>query len=305
MPFVHYSGTEPRVVDQMELAVSLSIASNIDSLKAQGNLRRTSNVLSSTFERLSSGLRINSAKDDPAGLALADGLRRDAAVASVAMRNASDGISVTAVTDSALGEVSTILTRMSELATQSANGVYTNTQRSALSSEFLALGSEIERIARTTTFNSLQLLSNSSNITVQVGLDATANSQISIEAVTGTLSGIGIGTVGGALSYSIIDISTAGSTYAASLAITAISSAITAVSTSRGRVGAAESRLNTALNYITIARENFVAAESRIRDADVAQEVAEMVRLQVLQQAGTAVLAQANQQPATVLRLLQ
>ncbi len=284
----------------------ITAASNVNSLHAANQLARTTADLSKTFERLSSGLRINSAADDPAGLALADSLRSDARIASVAIRNANDGISLTSVADAALDEIGDMLTRMAELATQSANGVYTNSQRSALSSEFVALGSEIERIAKTTTFNNLNLLSNSQNITLQVGLDGTSNSRITLTAVTGTLSALGLSSGGsGALTFSIIDNTSTLAQLASQNAVSAVNSAITSLGNIRGLLGAAQSRLDVAVNYLTVARENYIAAESRIRDADVAQEVAEMVRLQVLQQAGTAVLAQANQQPTLVLDLLK
>lgn len=289
-----------RICDRM----TLSIASNIASVRAQRNLGQTTTALGETFQRLSSGLRINSAKDDPAGLILADNLRADARLASVAVRNANDGISITSIADAALGEIGNILSRMAELAEQSANGVYTNTQRSAMSSEFLALGSEIQRIAISTEFNGVNILSNGSNISVQVGIDGTANSRVTIEGVSGLVADLGIGNASGALTYSIISTSEAGSTNAATNALSAISTAISTLGSTRGKIGAAESRLGYAINVITVARENFIAAESRIRDADIAQEVAEMVRLQVLQQAGTAILAQANQQPAAALALL-
>ena len=286
--------------------MAISISSNSDSLKAQRQLFQTSSQLSKTYERLSAGLRINSASDDPAGLALADSLRADARVASMAIRNANDGVSITNLADSALQEIGNILSRMAELAEQSANGVYTNTQRSALSSEFLALGSEIERIAATTTFNNVNLLSNSSNITLQVGFTAGSVSQISITAVQGTLAALGLARTGtSALSYSINAATTTEAQSAAQNALTAVNNAIQSLTATRGSVGAVQSRLNVAIDYLTVARENFLAAESRIRDADIAQEAADMVRLQVLQQAGTAILAQANQQPETVLKLLQ
>lgn len=284
--------------------MSLSVVSNIASLKAQTQLNKTNRALSKTFERLSSGLRINSASDDPAGLAMAESLKTDAKLASVAIRNANDGISLTSIADSALSEITNVLERMSELAQQSSNGVFTNTQRSALSSEFLALGSEIERIARTTTFNDINLLSNSSSVSIQVGLRSGTNATINIGSVVATLQSLGLGNAGGTLTYSIIGLTASASALAASNAVSAIATAIDSVSGLRGTIGAAESRLNTAVSYLTVMRENLVAAESRIRDADVAQEVAEMVRLQVLQQAGTAVLAQANQQPTVVLKLL-
>jgi flagellin len=285
--------------------MSLSVVSNIASLKAQTQLNKTNRALSKTFERLSSGLRINSASDDPAGLAMAESLKTDAKLATVALRNANDGISLTAIADAGLEEITNVLQRMSELAQQSSNGVFSNTQRSALSAEFIALGSEIDRISRTTTFNDINLLSNSSSVSIQVGLRNSSSSTISIGSVVATLQALGIGNSGGALTFSIIATTTSLSALAATNAVSAINTAIDSVSALRGTIGAAESRLNTAVSYLGVIRENLVAAESRIRDADVAQEVAEMVRLQVLQQAGTAVLAQANQQPAVVLALLQ
>jgi flagellin len=287
--------------------MGLSLYANRDSLNAQTSLSRTTAALSKTFERLSSGLRINSASDDPAGLALADVLRAQTRVAGAAIRNANDGLSLSYVADSALSEVSNILTRMLELATQSANGVYTNTQRSALSSEFLALGSEIDRIAKTATFNGLYLLSNSQNVTLQVGLDSSANSQITIQGVQGTLSALGLSSApgGSILTYSIIDTTTVGAQNAAANALSAVNAAVNSLGIFRGTVGAAQSRLTSAINYLTVARENYAAAESKIRDADIAEDVANMVRLQVLQQSGLAVLAQANQQPGMVLKLLE
>jgi flagellin len=194
---------------------------------------------------------------------------------------------------------------MAELAAQSANGVYSMTQRSALSSEFLALGSEIARISRTTEFNGLTLLSNSSNTTIQVGLTGASTSTITIGFVRGTLESLALAPDNGApLTYSIISTTSTGSQTAASLALDAVTSAINNVSLSRGILGAAESRLSTAVNYLSAVRENFIAAESAIRDIDVAEETANMVRLQVLQQAASAILAQANQQPAVAYALL-
>ncbi|RME59582.1 MAG: flagellin FliC [Candidatus Dadabacteria bacterium] len=285
--------------------MTLSLSFNIASLRAQTQLKKTNQELSKTFERLSSGLRINRASDDPAGLALADALRADTKIATVAIRNANDGISLTNIADSALEEISNILNRMAELAEQSANGAVTNSQRSALSSEFTALASEIERIAKTTEFNDLKLLSNSSDVSIQVGLDGTSNSVITINSVLGTLNSLNLGDSGGILIYSVIDSTTALSQTAAQNALSAVNNAITTLGITRGLLGASQSRLEFAVNNLTVARENFAAAESAIRDADIAQEVANMVRLQVLQQSVTAVLAQANLQPQLVLKLLQ
>lgn len=282
----------------------LSIASNVFSLRAQTNLANTSKALESVYERLSSGQRINSASDDPAGLAIAESLSANSRIAAVAIKNANDGISLTSIADSALASISSILGRLSELASQSANGTYTNEQRSALSSEFVALGSEIERIASTTTFNSFKLLSNSTTITFQVGLEGNSSSLISVSSVIGTLSALGLGTSGGVLSYSLVGTSTTFAQSASTLALNAVTSAINTLTSTRGLIGAAQSRLSVAIDNLTVQKENFTAAAARIRDADIAYEAAEMIRLQILQQAGTAILAQANQQPARALELL-
>lgn len=283
----------------------ITIASNPASLLAQKNLSKATKDLSKTFERLSSGLRINRASDDPAGLALADALRNDTKLASVAIRNANDGISLVSIADNAFSAITDVLYRMSELASQSANGVYTNTQRSALQTEFESLGSEIERIAITTKFNGLTLLSASSDLGLQVGLDGSANSRINIASVLGTLQSLGLAPVGSSrLTFSIISVTSTQAQLAATTALDAITAAIGSVTAKRGVLGAAESRLNIAINNLSIARENFAAAESRIRDVDIAEETANLVRLQIIQQAATAILAQANQQPSVALRLL-
>lgn len=283
----------------------MKLGANTSSLRAQTNLANTTSKLATTFERLSSGLRINRPSDDAAGLAIADSLRADARIASVAIRNANDGVSMISITDAALESVGSILIRMAELAEQSANGTYSTSQRSALATEFLALGSEVERIASTTEYNDIKLLSNSQSITLQVGLNGASSSQIRIQSVVGTLFGIGLASSGSSsLTYSIQANSDDASISAARNAVDAVGSAISQVSILRGVVGGAESRLSVAISNLQVARENFVAAESRIRDVDVASEAAEMVRLQILQQAGTAVLAQANMQPELVLRLL-
>jgi len=282
-----------------------SINSNTTALRAITQLGKTQDSLSKVYSQLSSGLRITSASDDPAGLSVADSLKNFGKLSDVAIRNANDGISLTNIADSALESVSSVLSRLAELAQQSANGVYSDTQRSAISTEFIALGSEVERIASTTEFNGLKLLSNSSNITLQVGYAAASTSQISISSVISTLSSLGLGSTSGALTFSVISSSTALSQSASLNALTAVNSAISTLSAIRGTVGAAQSRLEVAVNNLSVAKENFALAESRIRDVDVAFAAAELTRLSVLQQAGISVLAQANQQPARVLELLK
>jgi flagellin len=268
-------------------------------------LALSTDALSRTFERLSSGQRINRASDDAAGLAIADNLRAQSRVATVAVRNANDGISTIAIADSALGEIGNVLSRLAELAEQSANGVFSIQQRSALSNEFVALGSEIERIANVTEFNGVKLLSGGNSLVLQVGFNSGSLSQISYNGVQGTLQALGLATAGSSvLTYSITGTDIAQGQSSSRLALDAINNAISSLASTRGTLGATESRLQVAINSITVARENFLAAESRIRDVDVAGEAAELTRLGILQQAGSAVLAQANQQPSLALSLI-
>jgi flagellin len=286
--------------------MSISLGSNIASLQAQRRLSLASESLRSVYEKLSSGQRINKASDDAAGLAIADSLRADGRVASVAIRNANDGISTIAIADSALGEVGNVLSRLAELAEQSANGVFSNVQRSALANEFVALSSEIERIAVTTTFNGVKLLSGTGSVVLQVGFNAASTSQISYTGVQGTLAALGLAAAGtSGLSYSINDANDTLAQSAARLALQAVGTAIQSLASTRGILGATQSRLQVAINSLAVARENFASAESRIRDVDVAAEAAELTRLNILQQAGASILAQANQAPALALSLLQ
>ncbi len=283
--------------------MAITINTNIASLNAQRRLGQSSADLRQTFEKLSSGLRIVRAKDDAAGLAIADSLRADSRIASVAIRNANDGISLISISDGALNEIGNVLQRMGELAEQSANGTLSGTQRSALQNEFSSLGSEITRIARTTSFNGIQLLSGGSSVSLQVGFDSGANSQISFTGTQGTLQSLGLGTASEVLTFSL-NAAGSGGQGAALSALDAVKTAISSLTTSRGTLGAAESRLNVAINNLQVARENFTAAESQIRDVDVAEEAAKLTRLNILQQAGAAILGQANQQPALALSLL-
>ena len=286
--------------------MAISIRNNVLSLRVQGDVENTTAELSDSIQRLSSGLRINGPADDPAGLAVAESLRADAIVANVAIRNANDAVSLTTIADSSLEEIGYLLNRMAEVAEQSANGVYTQVQRSALQSEFTALGSEIQRISVTTTFNGSNLLSNSNDVTFQVGIDSSTDSRLTLEATLGTLESLGLAGTGlSALTYSITANTSTLAQTAALTALSAVDSAIDTLSQRRGKLGGFESRLSYAIEYITVARDNFVAAESRIRDLDVAAEVANMISLQVRQQAATAILAQANQAPATAVALLR
>ena len=286
------------------MPVTLGI--NTQSLQAQRQLSNTTQGLSKTYEQLSSGLRINKASDDAAGLAIADGLKRDQRIATTAIRNANDGISVIAIADGALAEIGNVLNRMGELAQQSSNGVLSLEQRSALSIEFSALGSEIQRIAVTTEFNSVKLLSTNQTIALQVGFDSKATSQITLNNVTSTLSAIGLATSssGEGLGFSVNAGTILDAQSASRNALDTVRAAIGSVSSLRGQIGAGESRLRTAVNFLSVARENFASAEAQIRDADIAQSAAELTRLGILQQAGSSILSQANQQPQLALRLI-
>ena len=287
--------------------MGINIRTNIESINAQRRLSETTGQLNKAYARLSSGLRITTAADDAAGLSIAESLKADSRIAQVAIRNANDGISIIAITDGAMDQMTNVLTRMAELATQSANGVYSTTQRSALQNEFTALSSELQRIAETTTFNGLNLLSGAGSVTLQVGFTGISNSQVTYSGVDATLQSMGLGNGANAynITYSINDTTVAGAQIAARSAIDAVKLAIGSLTTSRGRLGAAEARLNVAITNLMVARENFSAAESRIRDVDVASEAAELTRLNILQQASAAILSQANQQPQLALQLLQ
>ena len=286
--------------------MGINIQTNIPSINAQRNLNATTDRLRLAYARLSSGLRITRAADDAAGLSIAESLKADSRIATVAVRNANEGISIIGIPDGAMNEITSILTRLAELAEQSANGVFSTAQRSALALEFTALASEIERIALTTEFNGLTLLSGGGQIVFQVGFDGKTNSQITYSGVEATLAAMGLSPNGSSrLIYSINDANVTAAQEASRSALDAVKLAINSITRDRGTLGAAESRLNAAINNLLVARENFQSAESRIRDVDVAAEAAELTRLNILQQAASAVLAQANQQPALALSLLQ
>ena len=287
--------------------MAISINSNLASVRSQRLLGASSDSLNRTYEKLTSGQRINRASDDAAGLAIAESLRVNARLASVAVRNAQDGISAIAVADGALASIGGVLSRLAELTQQAANGSYSPVQRSALQAEFATLGSEVERIAVTTTFNGVSLLSGSQQIAFQVGFDGASTSQIILDQAGGaTLQRLGLaGTGSSALTYSLTGDSTDFAQSAARAALAAVSSAITSLNTLRGTLGTVEGRLQSAITNLTTSRENIQAAESRISDVDVAVEAAELTRLNILQQAGSAVLAQANQQPQLAVSLLR
>jgi len=284
----------------------ITIGSNVESLNAQRRLDSTSLSLTKVYQRLSSGKRINSAGDDAAGLTIGDRLSADQKIASVGIRNVNDGISTVAIADGALEQIGGILGRLGELAEQSANGVYSPTQRSALDSEFAALSSEIERVATTTVFNNIALISGANSIAVQVGFDSASTARVTLQGINATLQGLGLASAGSSVQVYSLNAGTAAAGASASLnALEAVNRAVTSLSGIRGTLGSGESRLRTAVANLVSTRENFAAAESRIRDTDVAADAAELTRLNILQQAGASVLAQANQIPQLALSLLR
>ena len=285
--------------------MGISVGSNTISGTAQRLLDVTGRKLSDSFNKLSSGQRVNSGADDAAGLAISESLKAQARIAGQAIRNTNDGISTIAIADGALGEVANILTRLAELASQSASGTLSVTQRSVVQNEFVALGSEIERISKVTEFNGIALLSGSQQITIQVGTGSTSQNRVAYANQLATLQGLGLSDGSGALTYSINGTSNDSAATASRLALDAVYAAIYSVGAARGALGGVESRLATAITNLGVARENYQGADSRIRDVDVAEESASLTRYNILQQAGTSVLAQANQLPSLALQLLR
>jgi flagellin len=273
----------------------LFINTNVSSLEAQKNVYASQARLAVSFNRLSSGFRINSAKDDAAGLAISESMRAQIRSFTVAERNASDGISLSQTAEGSLGEIHNVLGRMRELAVQAANGTLTSTDRGFLETEYQSLQDEIERIQGSAKFNGRLLVGvNASTITFQVGLSSVANDQITLTTGSVSLSQLTTSTsIGGATASSAL----------ASLSV--IDDAIISVSTSRSKFGAAMNRLEVATSTIQTMRLNIAAANSRIRDVDVADETSNLARNQVLTQAGISVLAQANQLPQLAFGLLQ
>jgi len=275
--------------------MGLRVNSNIASLNAQRSLSQTTDKLQANFRRLSTGLRISTASDDAAGLAISERFRGQIRSTAQAIRNAQDGISLTQTGEGALNEVSSILIRMRELAIQSSNGTVSGADRSTLNEEFGDLIEEIDRIAKSTTFNGVSLLDGTgSTITFQVGVGTTAGVDTIQLSTSDTLAST--------LGLSSLDI---GSTGLPTVAISTLDLAINSVSRVRGELGAAQNRLTTTIANLQIQSENLSAAESRIRDVDVAVETAALTRNSILQQAAISILSQANTQPQAALQLLQ
>jgi flagellin len=245
------------------------------------------------MQRLSSGLRINSASDDAAGLAISENMRARVRSMNQAVRNANDGVSLLQTAEGALNETGNILTRMRELATQAATGTVSSEQRTYIDNEFTQLKAEINRIASATQFNGSNLLDGTSTTSFQIGPGSTTNDSIAV-----TIAAADTGTIG-------VSTSSVNTQAGATAALNAIDNAIKSVSSSRGSLGAVQNRLQSTIANLQVAVENTSAAESRIRDVDVAAETAALTRAQVLSQAGTAILSQANQAPQTALSLLR
>jgi flagellin len=268
--------------------MALVINTNVASLEAQKNVLSNQKALQSSFNKLSSGFRVNSAADDAAGLAISESMKSQIRSYTVAERNAADGASMAQTAEGALGEVHNVLGRMRELAMQASNGSLGETDRDYLDAEYQSLKAEIGRVQGSAKFNGQELVGSADNeITFQVGLENTASDQITL-----TFGGVDLAdlldsanTVAGTGADDALD------------ALSTIDDAIETVSTSRSKFGAAMNRLDVATSTIQTMRLNISAANSRIRDVDVAEESAKMSRNQVLTQAGASVLAQANQIP--------
>ena len=285
--------------------MAVRIFNNIPSLTAQRILGVNNNRLALSVERISSGIRINKAADDAAGLAVSEGLRSDIRALRQAVRNASDGISLMNVTEGALNEQGGILIRLRELASQAATGTVGSTERQTIQLEFSALRAELDRITATTEFNGTKLINGNlgssvtdvnAHVLIQIGIDNSDNSrldlnkEINLEAISST-------------NLEIHTLSVTGAAQALT-ALDVINDAISSVTASRGKVGAVQNRLTRSIANLSVSVENLTAAESSIRDADIAEEVAELTRNQILVQTATAMVGQANLIPQSVLQLL-
>lgn len=274
--------------------MGLRVNTNIASINAQRNLVSTTDRLSKSLQRLSSGLRITRAADDAAGLAISESFRAEIRSLGQAQRNANDAISLLQIAEGALNETSGLLIRMRELAIQAANGTLGSSERQTVNDEFQGLKDEITRIAQVSQFNGTEILNGVSAITFQIGSQNTSGDRISVASVDATASGIGLASSIGVTTLS-----------GAQTALAVLDSAVGTVASLRAVFGTVQNRLESTIRSLAVAIENTSAAESRIRDVDFAQETAELTRNQVLQQAGIAVLGQANVSTQSALSLLQ
>ena len=280
--------------------MAISILTNVASLNAQGNLAKTQSALAASIGRLSSGQRINSASDDAAGLGISEALKASLRGLAQAQRNANDGVSMSQVAEGGMNEQQGIVSRMRELAVQAANATLGGTERGYIQTEFTQLQGEVNRIGAVNEFNGQKLLdgSASAGLTFQVGAQNTANDRLSMSITRLTTSTLGSTT----LHVASASLSTATN---AQLAIGAFDKAIQQLSSARAKVGAVQNRMQVTISNLGMQQENLAAANSRIRDVDVANETASLSKGQILSQAGLAVLAQANQLPQAALSLLR
>ena len=284
--------------------MAIRIFNNIASTNAQRILGINNDRLAQSIERISSGIRINRGADDAAGLAISEGLRSDIRALRQATRNANDGISLINVTEGALNEQSGILIRLRELASQAATGTVGSTERATIQLEFSALRDELTRIAQTTEFNGIGLIdgnlassvASTSHTMIQIGIDNSSNSRLDLNAILG-LDAITSSTLG------VASLSVTASAEALT-ALATIETAIASVTAARGKVGAVQNRLQRSVSALSISSENLQAAESSIRDADIAHEIAQLTRNQILVQTSTAMVGQSNLIPQSVLQLL-
>ncbi|MBF0622645.1 MAG: flagellin FliC [Magnetococcales bacterium] len=286
--------------------MALTIATNVLSIATQRNLQRNSTELGKTFERLSSGLRINSASDDSAGLAVATRMTAQIRGFNQAVRNSNDAISLIQVTEGALEETENALQRMRELSVQAASDTLVTTDRQDIWDEIVQLADEIDRIATDTEFNDQVLLGSGGvaalTLTFQVGADANKTIGVTINAAGASVLGVGLNTVGSA--GNISGYTQAEAQSHANTMMTLVDSAISSVSDIRSTLGAMQNRFESVITQVTAASEHTEASRARIMDADIATETANLTRLSILQQAGAAILAQANASPQLALQLL-
>ena len=276
--------------------MSSMINTNLTSLNTQRNLSASQMSLHTAVQRLSSGLRVNSAKDDSAGLAIAERMQSQIKGMNVAIRNANDAVSMAQTAEGALGKVSDMLQRMRELSVQSVNATNSTGDRSNLDGEFQELGKEIVRTLAGTTFNGITILgANAGSLAFQIGAGTTTNDSITVTTTR----------LDNAANITAVTSGNITSMGTATTAINNLDTAIDAITTQRASFGAAQNRFESVIGVLQVAAESQAASRSRIMDADYASETAALSRAQVLQQAGTAMLAQANQMPNSVLSLLR
>ena len=278
----------------------ISVLTNTASLDAQRNLANTQSALAKSISRLSSGMRINSASDDAAGLGISESLKADITSMAQAQRNSNDGISMSQVAEGGMNQMQGIVSRMRELAVQSSNQTLGSNERGYIQTEFTQLGAEIDRISNVTDFAGQKLLdgSASAGLTLQVGINNTSNDRLQFK-----ITKLATTTLGStSLHVGSASLSTATN---AQKAIGVFDKAIQQLSSARASVGATQNRLNVTVSNLAISQQNLSAAQSRITDVDVASETASLTKSQILSQAGLAVLAQANKMPQSALSLLQ